>query len=570
MVKLKKLSIIFLTLILFVIGATKTVNAAGTIQSIDIVAQIQDDGSVIITDHRKFTAEKGTEHYIALGNLPGELKDFKVYENGVALEYKEKWDINASIEEKAGKYGINRTSKGIELCFGIGKLGERDFTIEYKLTNFVMNLKDNKQAIYWQFINPDMDPIDKVNISITNKKGFVYSTDNTKIWGFGYTGQTEITPNELKLYNTTSLSGSNYVVLLSIFPENTFATTYNHNKTSLELEEQAKEGSSFTSSKDSGNGILNKILDKIIWVIVAIVAVVINLLFIAFAIVGISELIASKKCKDTFKPTGKYEYYREVPYEKHFLDTTRLFEYDKEDLISAMILKWIKEEKMKVVESEKGIFFKRKTHALKLNDSENIEFDEEIEKRLWRIFRAVAGENHVIEENEFDGYMKENYEKYYGWLYDVTERSEEIAFDNNWVEERDAKILFIKNSKIYATEEGSELIDKIVGFKKYLLDFSILNERSSTDVKLWEDYMIWAAYMGIAEEVEKEFNKLNPSYRVYGDEDTSYIRIANTFSYNMNHSAASSVPSSSDGGGGSSSSGGGGGSFGGSSGGGTR
>ncbi|WP_394263318.1 hypothetical protein, partial [Trueperella sp.] len=43
--------------------------SASTIHSIDIVAEVQSDGSAIITDTRTFEAHEGTEHYISIENL---------------------------------------------------------------------------------------------------------------------------------------------------------------------------------------------------------------------------------------------------------------------------------------------------------------------------------------------------------------------------------------------------------------------------------------------------------------------------------------------------------------------
>ena len=166
----------------FTFFQTKIVNAENTIESIDIKAEIQDDGSVIITDHRVFYADEGTEHYVSLGNLAdSEVFDFKVFdENGKELEDVGTWDTSGTIEEKAGKSGINYIDDGLELCFGIGQYGRREFTLQYKVTNFVRNLNDDYQAVYWKFINEDLQPLDKATVTITNTKGyeFIFSDPN--------------------------------------------------------------------------------------------------------------------------------------------------------------------------------------------------------------------------------------------------------------------------------------------------------------------------------------------------------------------------------------------------------
>ena len=101
-------------------------------------------------------------------------------------------------------------------------------------------------------------------------------------------------------------------------------------------------------------------------------------------------------------------------------------------------------------------------------------------------------------------------------------------------------------------------------------EYSLVSERSASEVRLWNDYLIWASYLGIAEKVYKEFEIVNPEY-VHNEWNMYYTFSAvNAFSRSANQSYVSATQSSYSGGGGGSFSGGGGGSFGGGSGGGSR
>ncbi|NLV98690.1 MAG: DUF2207 domain-containing protein, partial [Clostridiaceae bacterium] len=102
------LGILLLSTFLLVFLLPAEVQAQNEIESIQIVAKLQENGSVIIRDHRIFYAEEGTEHYISLGNLgDSDLLSFVVYdENDAALDYEDDWDLDASFSEKAGKYGV--------------------------------------------------------------------------------------------------------------------------------------------------------------------------------------------------------------------------------------------------------------------------------------------------------------------------------------------------------------------------------------------------------------------------------------------------------------------------------
>ena len=48
--------------------------------------------------------------------------------------------------------------------------------------------------------------------------------------------------------------------------------------------------------------------------------------------------------------------------------------------------------------------------------------------------------------------------------------------------------------------------------KAFLQDFSLLNERSMMEVGLWDQYMIYAEFFGLADQVRKEMTKIWPEY----------------------------------------------------------
>ena len=109
-------------------------------------------------------------------------------------------------------------------------------------------------------------------------------------------------------------------------------------------------------------------------------------------------------------------------------------------------------------------------------------------------------------------------------------------------------------------------------------DFTLLSERESKEVALWDDYLVFAALMGIADKVYDEFKKINPDYISMKQESMNtnidfvdVLIFANTISYVSNYSAISArSAAASAGSGGMGSFGGGGGFSGGGSGGGGR
>ena len=65
--------------------------------------------------------------------------------------------------------------------------------------------------------------------------------------------------------------------------------------------------------------------------------------------------------------------------------------------------------------------------------------------------------------------------------------------------------------KYTATSQLIEEGKRICGLKKYLKDFTLINEREAVEVHLFEDYLILAQMLGIAKKVMKQFKDLYPN-----------------------------------------------------------
>ncbi len=63
------------------------------------------------------------------------------------------------------------------------------------------------------------------------------------------------------------------------------------------------------------------------------------------------------------------------------------------------------------------------------------------------------------------------------------------------------------NHKYVRTEEGQELYVKLIGLKKFLKDFSVIDERKKEELYIWEDYMIYAILFDLPGILDKEVNE---------------------------------------------------------------
>lgn len=234
-------------------------------------------------------------------------------------------------------------------------------------------------------------------------------------------------------------------------------------------------------------------------------------------------------------------------------------------------MKWISEGRLTEQLDQVGLIFKRDKLALRIRpDLPPIE--NALESSLWQMVVAAAGEDRVLAEKEFNAYVKGNLDSFNNWTEDVQEKSRAVMTQAGYLEKSTEKVFkLFTRTRFSITPKGQELGDRITAFKNYLQDFSLLEERGVSHVILWQELMIWAAFMGIAEEVYEQLKIANPQIESEMPYSTRTIIMSHAFASAIQSTRENAGSASSfSGGGGGSFSGGGGGSFGGGSGGGTR
>ena len=63
---------------------------------------------------------------------------------------------------------------------------------------------------------------------------------------------------------------------------------------------------------------------------------------------------------------------------------------------------------------------------------------------------------------------------------------------------------------IEETKLSGEDAKQVVGFLRYLQDFSLVGERHMEEVRLWKEYLVFASFYGIADQVRKDMKKVAP------------------------------------------------------------
>ena len=104
-------------------------------------------------------------------------------------------------------------------------------------------------------------------------------------------------------------------------------------------------------------------------------------------------------------------------------------------------------------------------------------------------------------------------------------------------------LISILNDKYKAVkDEYNEDAKELYGLFKYLKDYSLIKDRYPLEVKLWNEYLVFASLFGIAEKVSKEFKEelINKGYT----DDQIYLTYPVLCMSSYSHSFTSSINSS--------------------------
>ncbi len=102
-------------------------------------------------------------------------------------------------------------------------------------------------------------------------------------------------------------------------------------------------------------------------------------------------------------------------------------------------------------------------------------------------------------------------------------------------------------------KNGVNEIEEWKAFKKYMEDFSLLNEREVPEIEIWERFLVYATAFGIAEKVIKQLKLVYPNFTELTGTDygVMYLALHTDFSSSFSSAISSSMSSAYSSGGGS-------------------
>ena len=511
---------------------------ASSISRIDMDVYIDSNGNASITEVWSANLNSGTEGYRSYSNLSDSIiSNFSVIDDlGNTYELLPNWNPNASFDEKAYKCGINQIYNGIELCWGISNYGNRTYTLKYTVSNLVKQYTDT-QGIYFNFLK--LNQYISNNATVKIHSDIPFSIENSKIWAFGYDGTINFDNGYIILDSNGSLPSYKYMVGLIRFEDNLFNTNSTSSQSFDEIYDSAFEGINKKSTKNSTT-------ISPIWMIFIILEAMFFLRVIYLLLTPDKYYDSNRYYSDLdFGPNGlilpdeaNINYYREVPCNKDLERAFWICYHYKvvslsslyQGIIGGILLKWIKNGYITVTKTKGGLFnFKDNNYAIDFSRITN--GDTETENELLKILISASGNNKILEAKEFEKWCKKKYSTLNIWLSNLIKNETRYLENQGLLTDgtKKARRFFYGTKTVPVKVVNQELRQEAIqlkGFKKFLLDFSLMPERQYFEVHLWEEYLIFAELLGIADKVEEQFSKLYPDFNQLSSLNTSDTTIA--------------------------------------------
>lgn len=586
--KLKKILTGFIITITLILLNSTSSEASLHLKNLDFTAQINEDGSMDVVEtwdvnvsdtntlYKTFKIDKtkysGISNVFVQDITSGTNKNFK------------KSDIWQYHLDKGHYFGGINNNNEYEIAWGVSidTTTRKQYLISYTVKDVIKKYNDCAE-LYWQFVGSEFEiSADSITgiIKLPNK---VSDKDELKVWGHTkyLNGEIYVTDLDIVEFNVNKYKSGNFVevrIAMPTYVMSKLENTSNINKIDSIIEQETEWANEANARRDRRNKNFKLLILATIFVNTSI---------------GIMFSKKIKKNKQFLEknpnilPEQQLEYYRELPdkeetpLEAVFILKTGYKQSCLPNVFSATILNFALKGYVRIEQEGKTI-------KILLN---KIKTDELMgdEKKVLEILRA-ASNNNELTMAELEKYIK-NYPSKLMNLNSTfekvskTQASEKGKFDTNRFNkqivyaEKNVGYIFlliiiitasiftigyayknvqsmlitctiislaffivvtiinlILNIKITTsfngfTQKGINEQEQWKAFKKYMEDFSYLNEKEVPQLVLWEKYLVFATAFGIADKVLKQ---LKVKYPELNDPDTIHSMILFNSMYSSN------------------------------------
>lgn len=479
--------------------------AANHVEQIDIQAVMQRDGSLSVRQSWKGTFTEGTELYLPL-HLPdyARLRKLQVSDETGPYRVLESWDVNASFAEKTNTCGALPTEDGYELCFGIGRYGERRFTVEYVLGKVIGSYSDLDGSSFC-FVNQDMNTTPtQVKLEMRLGDGTPLTSENCNAWGDGFDGTTELRDGILRAETKTPLGRENHVTVTLTLQKGL-------------LQPERVEGERFHSQNglpENGAGETGTWRAGI-WssLAVMLVAAMLVVLFLRRRKVGEQKLGMGITHRNDGAPLPN-EGNRNASYV-----LGRLFQLcEEEDCLSMGLLRLAKLGSIEAVAPERNGFLGRaRERNLRLLGRPG-EGRDALDEALYAMLEEAVGQGSVLYADEHLSLPEDSLSRY-------LRRCEEAGREY-LIQKRCLTGVETRGSLKGLSERGQKELKEILAFRQSLHDRTLGNVARSPG----SDELSYAMLFGMAQELLDQWQEAYPERAEEWEGDRALVAMAGTVS----------------------------------------
>mgnify|MGYP002677815362 FL=1 len=552
---MRRLQALFLAAVLSLVAVPLC--AGSDVDSLRINVELLDDGAALVTETWRINVSDDiSEWYLVADNMGRmTIEDLRVCdETGNEYVNEGEWNVNRSRVRKAGRCGLVTKSDGYEICWGVGNSGWHTYTVRYLLTGLVKGHED-LDGFNHMFVARDLGSSPQSIVLTIRKPGLEFTTENTKVWAFGFHGEIHVEDGVVVARTTEPFTRRSALIAMVGFEKGLFHPALAESRTFDEVRQTAMEGSDYREPDKDGD----------FWI-----GLLVGLGVVLSVFVSVKVIVKTVKRKRELLGGGmrNVAWFRDAPLAGDLKKSSNILlafsgntMLERQNLIAAYITRLFYRGAFEIVPQPGKSKPLMKIRELEVDDSTDARSDAGLESRLYSFIKEAAGEDGILQKNELQRWANRHGEALYDWGLDA------------W------------NGVTIWTMKPEDA-RQVFGLRRYLKDFTMIKDRGVVEVKLWNNYLIFASLYGIADQLMKGFRKVCPEYftlssaaRLLDDDVTTFMiwNMINMTSRDFNTAASTYEASRSNdsgsgwsGGGGMASWGGGGGFSGGGSGGGGR
>ena len=536
MKKLLLLTFVLMSVVLFAFSAS----AKNQVINIDADIIINDDGSADIYQTWQCNFAQDTEvYYFFPDEGRYEISNLVVWDEDKTYETVNDWDTSLSFEGKAGKCGILTYDDGYELCWGITEYGDKTYTISFTIDNLVTAYNDADATYFCLFSkNVNTRPTDvSLRLLLSNGKKLVdglvfdegkFSEDgNCAFISLGCSSD-EIIKNGAYLTETTSpLRSTEQMAFKFIFEKGLINPLTIQKKKADKISSEFYDKYYFSSHSSNSN-------QQDFYLIMFAVFIgffgPFGIVLLFYAIYKLYLRSVTKKpelCKSepTLGVEGAYLMLKEFKLSSdENLLSLMLFDMMNADVISPVLPK-----------SDDPIPVSKGNVKFSINPIASEDTLNEVQKEFYRFLSLSAKEDRILDPWEIKIRAQDNFftirkimDKYVS----------EAEFKINASDIKGSQKIF-KGALSY-TPNGKQELRKVLGYKKYLTEFSAHNAVNYFDYDQWQTPMRYSLIFGESHKIRKELSKVYPAEKANLDKCSLNIlfaqQTAKLMVKNMKHS----------------------------------